>query len=207
MERPPVAAGIDNAGNIEMTMAKTPGALDLVGAIASDLGLEIGVSEWDVPGPPTSVMVRGSLRAEIEMLRAALHARADDSATLAASHRVQIGAAWAEATVTRQSVLVRVSGGAVLDQTVMRSYVIGAVHQALGLVRSESISVDSEGRVHDLTVRSFGILRSIETPEVEVEILDSDSSPQPVSPAVFCAVAAAAWCFANKPPILPLTAN
>ena len=47
--------------------------------------------------------------------------------------------------------------------------------------------------MNDLTVRSFGILRSSEMPQVEVTLHDEDTDPVNGSDAVFAAVAAAAW--------------
>jgi CO/xanthine dehydrogenase Mo-binding subunit len=48
--------------------------------------------------------------------------------------------------------------------------------------------------VHDLTIRSFGIIRPKDMPPVEVEIVSDDRAPlAQSSDAVFAAVAAAAW--------------
>ena len=57
-----------------------------------------------------------------------------------------------------------------LDEVVLRSYCIGAAHMALGWVRSEGIAVDAAGEPHDLTIRSFGILRAVDMPPVDVRI-------------------------------------
>ena len=35
-------------------------------------------------------------------------------------------------------------------------------------------AVDDDGVVHDLTVRSFGVLRAVDTPAIEVELIDDD---------------------------------
>ncbi len=40
---------------------------------------------------------------------------------------------------------------------------------ALGWVTSEGLAVDEAGEVHDLTIRSFGILRAKDMPRVVVE--------------------------------------
>jgi CO/xanthine dehydrogenase Mo-binding subunit len=90
---------------------------------------------------------------------------------------------------------VRVAAGDPLDETVLRSYAIGAAHMALGWVLTESIAVDpATGEVHDLTIRSFGIIRPRSMPPVEVEVLDDHGPPLPrASDAVFAAVAAATW--------------
>jgi CO/xanthine dehydrogenase Mo-binding subunit len=76
---------------------------------------------------------------------------------------------------------------------VLRSYCIGAAHMALGWVRSEGLSVDESGVPLDLTIRSFGILRAVDTPAIDVTIEDGDGEPVNGSDAVFAAVAAAAW--------------
>jgi xanthine dehydrogenase small subunit len=57
--------------------------------------------------------------------------------------------------------------------------------------------------VHDLTIRSFGILRASETPSVDVEVVPGDGPPVPVSDAVFVAVAAAEWLRQGCPPAWP----
>jgi CO/xanthine dehydrogenase Mo-binding subunit len=90
---------------------------------------------------------------------------------------------------------VRVAAGDPLDDTVLRSYALGAVHMALGWVLTESIAVDpTTGDVHDLTIRSFGIIRARDMPLVSVTILDEPGPPLAhASDAVFAAVAAATW--------------
>jgi len=104
------------------------------------------------------------------------------------------GGATASAAVGGDGTLrVRVERGAVLDPVVLRSYCIGAAHMALGWVRSEAISVDEAGEPHDLTIRSFGVLRAVDTPPIEIELVDGQAEPVNGSDAVFAAVAAAAW--------------
>ena len=73
----------------------------------------------------------------------------------------------------------RPRAGRVLDPTVLRSYCIGAVHMALGWVLSEGIAVviPDTGVVHDLTIRSFGILRARDMPPVDVVIVDDEREP------------------------------
>jgi xanthine dehydrogenase small subunit len=101
-------------------------------------------------------------------------------------------------------VAVRVSCGRALDDVVLRSYCIGAAHMALGWVTSEGLAVDETGTVHDLTIRSFGILRAIDMPAVEVTIDDvPDREPVNGSDAVFAAVAAATWLAQGAPPDWP----
>ena len=83
--------------------------------------------------------------------------------------------------------------GRVLDSIVLRSYAIGAVHMALGWVTSEGLSVDEDGTISDLTIRSFGVLRSADMPHVEVTLHEEDTEPVNGSDAVFAATAAAVW--------------
>jgi hypothetical protein len=164
-KRPPIAAGVRDDGTGEVVVVRTPGIVD---ALASP-GLI--VTEVDVRGPPTAL-----LRAP--WAEAAVLTGRNDRAS---------------ATVADAGVHVRVSCGDPLDEVVLRSYCIGAAHMALGWVRSEGIAVDETGMVHDLTIRSFGILRAQDMPRVEVEIVPSDDEAVNGSDWVFAAVARAEW--------------
>ena len=93
----------------------------------------------------------------------------------------------------RGRVDVEVWAGEVLCPVTLRSYVLGAVHQALGLVWSEGIVVDEAGEPVDLTIRSFGILAARDMPEVNVTVHEEDRWPVNGSDAVFVATLAAAW--------------
>ena len=81
---------------------------------------------------------------------------------------------------------------------------IGAVHQALGWVRSEGVAVDEYGTVLDLTIRSFGIIAARAMPVVEVVVEDDPGPPLAVGDTVFAAVAAAAWLAAGLPSSWPV---
>ena len=85
----------------------------------------------------------------------------------------------------------------------LRSYALGAVHQALGLVWSEGIAVDATGEPVDLTIRSFGILAARDMPEVEVRLHQEDVWPVNGSDAVFAATLAAAWIAEGVPASWP----
>jgi xanthine dehydrogenase small subunit len=86
---------------------------------------------------------------------------------------------------------------------VLRSFCIGAAHMALGWVTSEGIAVDGGGQPLDLTIRSFGVLRAIDTPPITVDIESDDGPPRNGSDAVFAAVAAATWVAQGCPPTFP----
>jgi CO/xanthine dehydrogenase Mo-binding subunit len=74
---------------------------------------------------------------------------------------------------------------------------------ALGWVTSEAIAVDEDGEVHDLTIRSFGVLRAVDTPPITIEVEPDDGPPVNGSDAVFAAVAAAVWLHQGCPSDLP----
>ena len=109
-------------------------------------------------------------------------------------------------TVDDEKVLVVVDAGEVLDETVLRSYCVGAVHQALGWVRSEAVAVDAAGQVLDLTIRSFGILPAKAMPPVDVEVIEGEGPGVNASDAVFAATAASAWIGSGLPPRWPVEA-
>ena len=102
---------------------------------------------------------------------------------------------------------MRVDAGDPLDEVVLRSYATGAAHMALSWLSREGIAVDEAGEVHDLTIRSFGVLRAVDTPAIEVEITPSGSTPVRGGDAVFAAVAAAAWVHLGCPTDWPTGAR
>ena len=179
-KRPPIAAGVRADGTGVLRVVRTPGIVDAVAAVAP--GIE--VKEVDVAGPPTSVALRAAGWAEAAVLQAALAGAARVTSPTGAT---------AEAEVVDGRVKVRVRCGEPLDDVVLRSYCIGAAHMGLGWVRSEGIAVDDEGVPRDLTIRSFGILRAVDMPAVDVTIEPDEGPPVNGSDAVFAAVAAAAW--------------
>jgi len=88
---------------------------------------------------------------------------------------------WATASVSMDgSIAVHVCAGAPLDEVVLRSYCVGAAHQALGWVTSEGIAVDAAGVAEDLTIRSFGVIRARDMPAVRVSIA-APGTPAPTA--------------------------
>ncbi|HEY7947317.1 MAG TPA: 2Fe-2S iron-sulfur cluster-binding protein [Acidimicrobiales bacterium] len=207
-KRPPVAAGLRADGSGLLRVARTPGSapLDDWRAALARVAPALAVEEVAVPGPPVSAAVRGAGWAEATVLLGALAARR--AGRIGPGHRVAVvSAEGARATATvgaDGSVAVTVSAGQVLDEVVLRSYVVGAVHQALGWVMSEGLAVDGDGNVLDLTIRSFGILPARAMPEVIVVIEDDVGPPVPGADAVFAAVATAAWSAAGLPAEWPV---
>ena len=172
-----------------------------VAAVAPGLSLE-GVP---LEGPPLSFDLRGAVWAEAAVL-AACAPLADSAGAVDIPVAVTAPTGgWAEARVLPDgSLSVTVDAGRVLDEVVLRSYAIGATHQALGLVRSEGIAVDAEGVIRDLTIRSFGIVPARSMPAVHVTVRHDPGRPAVNgSDAVFAAVAAAVWLADGLPPRWP----
>jgi len=200
-KRPPVAAGIaaDGTGVLRVGVSGPPwagpdwdAAVGAVSAVAPGLVVE----QVTVVGPPVSLDLRAALWGEAAVLVAAAGHRGGGGPVLDVP--VEVVAPGGGRAVARIGpdgcVELEVSAGEVLDDVVLRSYAVGATHQALGWVGSEGVAVDAAGEVRDLTVRSFGILQARAMPPVSVR-LDGDATGAPVngSDAVFAAVAAARW--------------
>jgi xanthine dehydrogenase small subunit len=192
-KRPPVAGGARADGTGRLRVVRTPGIRAAVASVAP--GLE--VEEVDVPGPPTSSALRAAGWAEAVVLLAGAR-----GAQGAVTDPTTGGSA--EAEIDGDGVVrLRVDGGEPLDEVVLRSYAVGAAHMALSWVASEGVAVDDQGAVHDLTIRSFGILRAVDMPPVDVEVVPGRGTPVRASDAAFVAVAAAAWLHAGCPPDWP----
>ena len=183
-KRPPIAAGIRADGTGVVHVVRCDRVADRIRAAAPGLD----VVEFDVAGPPTSVALRGAGWVEAAVLLASLQPGPEYTIESPDGAR-------ATARIDDDGrIRVTVACGAVLDAVVLNSYCVGAAHMGLSWVTSEGLSVDEAGVPHDLTIRSFGILRAVDTPAIDVEIVgDSDDEPVNGSDAVFAAVAAAAW--------------
>jgi xanthine dehydrogenase small subunit len=183
-------------------------------AVRPPYGIHVD-QQWDtlaVAGPPVGIHLRAAGAAELAVLvEGALDEAGIDRAAVIGDERAAdvlldtcasaTGGALAGARVHLDAsgalarIEVRVAAGDPLDDVVLRSYAVGATHMALGWALSEGIAVDPDsGDVHDLTIRSFGVIRAKDTPPIAVTIVDDDGPPRPrASDAVFAAVAAAAW--------------
>jgi len=214
-KRPPIAAVAHWDGGVVVVRGRVAGDVAPFRApVAWPYDLEER-GDWashPVPGPPTSSALRAVGLAERAVLVAgALHAAGVDHAALVTDPRacaVSLASCVAapsgalagarvdcDDTGRITGVHVRVAAGDPLDRVVLRSYAIGAAHMAMGWVLTEGLAVDPEtGDVHDLTIRSFGILRAKDTPPIHVDVVD-DAGPARAnaSDAVFAAVAAATW--------------
>jgi len=193
-KRPPVAAAVRSDGGVVVVVARTEGIAERI----REAALAVEVVEVDVAGPPTSSELRGAGWAEIAVLLSSLREGPDEV------HAPEGGRAVA-VVLADGTIDIEVDGGDPLDEAVLRSYVIGAAHMAVGWVTSEGIAVDDDGSPVDLTVRSFGIVRPAEMPEVHVRLAPGSSARPPVrvSDAAFAAVAAAVWRHQGFPPEWP----
>ncbi len=213
-KRPPVAAGIrpDGTGVLRLGVPGRPlagpaweGALARVAQVAPGLAVE----QVEVPGPPVSLDLRAALGAEAAVLVAAVAHGPAGPGRSRLGVPVEVVAPSGGRAVARcdddGGLAVEVDGGDPLDEVVLRSYAIGAAHQALGWVRSEGVAVDADGAVLDLTVRSFGILPARAMPPVTVTVVRSGGRPAVNgSDAVFAAVAAVRWLAEGLPPAWPV---
>ncbi len=176
------------------------------------------IEEVDIAGPPVGDELRGAGWVEVlaarQVLRAAHRGRSGSDRTGARDRVAPMspfraaGAPGSSLDLTggphgRGTVRVEVWAGEILDPVTLRSYTLGAVHQALGLVWSEGIAVDAAGEPLDLTIRSFGILAARDMPHVEVVLHPEDRWPVNGSDAVFAATVAAAWMAEGAPPRWP----
>ncbi|NND74502.1 MAG: hypothetical protein HKN44_05805, partial [Ilumatobacter sp.] len=186
-KRPPLAIGVGADGAGVARLARPSIAADEAGLRASIAAVApaIDVEFVDVAGPEVSADLRGAGWAEVAAVLSSLHDAPD---RVVAPNGVTASAWWED-----DRLVVDVDCGDALDDVVLRSYCLGAAHMALGMVRSEGLAVGVDGVPLDLTVRSFGVLRAVDTPQIDVRIARSDGEPVNGSDAVFAAVLAAAW--------------
>ncbi len=203
-KRPPIAAvaiALDGVIEIDGVVARGAGTPRLWPVVD---GLEVRArwTEVDVPGPPVSADLRAVGLAEQAVLVAGALGRDVEVVTPSGARSTAV------VQVERGKVVrvaVTIAAGDPLDEIVLRSYAIGAAHMALGWVTSEGLAVDAAtGEIHDLTIRSFGVLRPAEMPSVEVTIVDDHAPARAHSTdAVFAAVAAATWNALGRPVTFP----
>jgi CO/xanthine dehydrogenase Mo-binding subunit len=214
-KRPPIAASAHHRDGTIAIEGTLVGDAAWFGAPHSPYLLDLAET-WTaatVPGPATARHLRAFPLVERTLLvEGALAETNADRTTLVRDERVgavlldtcaadPAGAvAGARVSVDRDTgaiehVVIRVAAGDPRDETVLRSYCIGAAHMALGLVLSEAIAVDPEtGEPLDLTIRSFGVIRAKDTPPITVTIVEDPGPPLAhASDAVMAAVAAATW--------------
>jgi aerobic-type carbon monoxide dehydrogenase small subunit (CoxS/CutS family) len=218
-KRPPLGVALRSDGTGVVRIGRTPGSSDLaplterVRALAPGLRVEV----VDVEGPVVGSDLRGAGWAEVLAALHALKARPEGpDAPHNAGPMLTVGTGRADVTVPgggravvevhpedrdggRSRVEVDVWAGEVLCPVTLRSYALGAVHQALGMVWSEGIAVDESGEPVDLTIRSFGILAARDMPEVVVRLHEDDGWPVNGSDAVLVATLAAAWIAEGLP--------
>ena len=163
-KRPPLAVALRPDGSGRVRIGRTAGSADLrpVLDVLESWCPDVEPEMVDVAGPPVAPDLRGAVWAELLAARAVLRADPGPAGTGVAEVSVPGGGRARVALDVEGSgrghVAVDVWAGAALCGVTLRSYALGAVHQALGLVWSEGIAVDDTGVPVDLTIRSFGIL-------------------------------------------------
>jgi hypothetical protein len=203
-KRPPISAvAVAHGGTVEIDGVIALGGAPRVWPTPEGIDMRASWREVDIVGPPVGSELRAAGLAEQALLVAGALGRNVDVVTPSGAR----ARARVDEAITR--VEIELAAGDPLDAVVLRSYAIGAAHMALGWVLREGIAVDPEtGEVHDLTIRSFGVLRASETPEISVTILDDDAPARARSTdAVFGAVAAATWLALGCPTTLPAYAS
>jgi xanthine dehydrogenase small subunit len=203
-KRPPIAAvAVERDGVVEIDGVVVRGAgPPRVWPAPSGIEVRARWTEVDVPGPPVSADLRVVGLAEQAVLVAGALGR-DVEVVTPSGARASASVAVEHDKVAR--VDVRIAAGDPLDDVVLRSFAVGAAHMALGWVTSEGLAVDAAtGEVHDLTIRSFGVLRPADTPAIDVTIVDDPAPARARSTdAVFAAVAAATWNALGRPITFP----
>jgi aerobic-type carbon monoxide dehydrogenase small subunit (CoxS/CutS family) len=207
-KRPPLGIALRPDGTGIIRVGRTSASSDLAALTARIEGLGSGLQAEvvDVVGPPVADDLRGAGWAEV---LAALHAleslTADPTSECAGRVDVRVPGGGRAAVDLRRDegergrLEVDLWAGEILCPVTLRSYALGAVHQALGMVWSEGIAVDDAGEPVDLTIRSFGILSARDMPEVVVRLHEQDRWPVNGSDAVFVATLAAAWIAEGLP--------
>jgi xanthine dehydrogenase small subunit len=204
-KRPPLAIALRPDGSGVVRVGRTARATDLAPLLERVRAYCPGIETElvDVVGPPVASDLRGAGWAEVLAAQAVLDAPDRTAGRGVASIAVPGGGrARVELHVdgaSRGSLDVDVWAGEILCPVTLRSYALGAVHQALGMVWSEGIALDGAGEPVDLTIRSFGILAARDMPQVTVRLHEDDGWPVNGSDAVFVATLAAAWIAEGLP--------
>jgi xanthine dehydrogenase small subunit len=207
-KRPPIAASLAADGTGRVLLGRTPRSPSLATMVERIRGVLPGVEveEVAIPGPPVAASLRAAGFAEAAVLAAGLRAYAEGR--LGPGSPVRLVSPHGASAEVRcwpgERVEVRVAAGEPLDEVVLRSWCIGAVHQGLGWVMSEGLALDDDGEVLDTTIRSFGVLPAARMPEVVVQLEESSGPPVPVADTVFAAAAAAIWVALSLPERWPV---
>jgi CO/xanthine dehydrogenase Mo-binding subunit len=207
-KRPPIAAtAVARDGVVEIDGVVAAGASAWPDALLiGDIEVRARWSERAIPGPPVSNEIRAAGLAECALLAAGALGRELET-SVASGARALATVEVDSGTIKR--VVIQLAAGDPLDEIVLRSYAIGAAHMALSWVLSEGLAVDPiSGEVHDLTIRSFGVLKAAQTPAIDVEFIDtSGPALARAGDAVFMAVASSTWLALGCPVSLPLYAR
>ena len=189
-KRPPISVALRTDGSGMVHIARTPGSDDLSGFVETLTAMfpNLRVEIVDTVGPRVGVTHRGAVIAEVLAAQCVARHRAGEPfiVTLDSGARASV-------EIHDGTIEVSVRAGDPLCPITLRSYVIGAVHQAYSQVTSEGLAIGEDGEIHDLTIRSFGIVTAANTPPISVQIEPTSEQPVAVGMAVFSASLAAVW--------------
>src|SRR6202035_2907636 len=179
-KRPPLGLGLLADGTGVVRVGRTDRSADLAPLTARLRVLcpSVSVEEVAVTGPPVAPEPRGAAWAEVLAAVHALHAppgprdAGHAQIALPGAGRARVDLRLGDGP--RGRVDVDIWAGEVLCPVTLRSYALGAVHQALGMVWSEGIAVDAGGEPVDLTICSFGILGARDMREVTVRLHEEE---------------------------------
>lgn len=191
-KRPPIALALRADGSGVLRIARTARSDDLAPLLETVARMfpEISSEVVDLAGPRVGISHRGAVVAELLAARCLVHHREGEAFSVSLE-----SGAKAEVAIGDDGISVRVEAGNPLCEVTLRSYVMGAVHQAYGQVTSEGLAVDDEGQVHDLTIRSFGITTALQVPPISVTLVPSDAQAVAAGLAVYAATLAAVWFY------------
>ncbi len=192
-----MAIGLKADGTGIVRVVACPG-IEAAIALAAPL---VEIELVDIERPSVSASLRAAGWAEATIALTGLQAKLKQSEShsgqddlVSSGLIISPQGATAEAVIEDGRIKVKVRCGRPLDEIVLRSYCIGAAHMAWSWLTSEALTVDPNGIAQDLTIRSFGIVKALDMPQVEVDIdITDDRAPMNGSDGVFVAVAAAGW--------------
>jgi aerobic-type carbon monoxide dehydrogenase small subunit (CoxS/CutS family) len=198
-KRPPMSIALrrDGSGVVRLGWTRGSDSLDAVCEAIRTAAPRALVELVEVTGPRVGATHRGAGIAEVLAALAVLDAGPDGTCEVA------LAGARASVRAAAGGISASVDVGDPICAATMRSYVIGAMHQAYSMVTTEGIALDAHGTPVDLTIRSFGITPARSFPRVTVEVAPSVAPPVAGGTAAFAAALGAVWLAEGAGPRWP----
>jgi aerobic-type carbon monoxide dehydrogenase small subunit (CoxS/CutS family) len=187
-KRPPLVIALRADGSGVVRVGVTPNSDDLTPLIemVQQMHPTLEVATVSIAGPPVGSSHRVAVLGEVLAARAMQGRTSGDRCTVT-SPSGAVATAW----FADGNLHIDVDAGDPLCPVTLRSYVMGAAHQAYSMVTSEGLVIDADGSPQSLTMRSFGIVPAAAMPFMNVTHTASKEPAKPVGGAVFAAVLAA----------------